>query len=254
MRDRSCRPHRSPRRTTPFKEKRVLELRDKTRSGPNALGYELGMPASTVHRILSRNGKNRRPRGPKAPVIRYEHTEPGSLLHVDFKELARIGGGKLYQLTAVDDYTREVYAELLPKATTVTATEAFDRALEFYRQRGVQVRRCLTDNGWQFTMAFTGHPRRRTKFEAFLRNRGIKHSRTKPHSPCTNGKVERFHRTIDDELYKVFHFQSEAERASALATYLVRYNTKRHHQGIRGLTPTQRRERFFTAQQCQQCA
>lgn len=254
LEDRSKRPHSSPRWLGPEVEELVLAERERTGHGPDRLALTLGMSRATVYKILHRHGRNRRPRPPKDPVRRYEHPEPGAMVHVDLKHLSGITRGKRFQFSMVDDYSREAYAEILERDTTIAVTEAFERGNNFFRTNGVRIKWVLTDNGMQFTMAYTPHPERSTKFQKSLHKLGIKHSRTKVYSPKTNGKVERFHRTVDDELYHVFRFSSEGDRASALGAYVRKYNTQRRHLGINGLTPAQRRQLFFSTQECQQSA
>lgn len=226
--------------------------RDRTGDGPDRLALTLGLSRSTVYVILGRHGRNLKPKLLRAPIRRYEHTEAEAMVHIDMKHLSGITRGKRFQLSMLDDYSREVYAEILERDTTIAVTEAFDRGNAFFRSLGARIQRVLTDNGMQFTMAYTHHPERSTKFQKALAKHGIKHSRTRPYSPKTNGKVERFHRTVDDELYKVFRFSSEADRTVALQKYTNRYNTQRRHLGIKGLTPAQRRQLFFSNQECQQ--
>jgi transposase InsO family protein len=252
--NRSKRPHSSPRWLGAEAEQLVLAERERTGDGPDRLALTLGMSRSTVFVILRRHGCNVRPKPPKAPVHRYEHSKPGAMVHVDLKHLSGITRGKRFQLSLIDDYSREAYAEILERDTTIAVTEAFERGNAFFRSNGVRIQRVLTDNGMQFTMACTPHPERWTKFQKALAKHEIKHSRTRPYSPQTNGKVERFHRTVDDELYRVVRFSSEADRALALQGYVRRYNTQRRHLGINGPTPTQRRQLFFSNQACQPCA
>lgn len=254
MSDRSKRPHSSPRWLGIEVEECVLAERERAGDGPDRIALTLGMSRSTVYVILRRHGRNQKPRAPRGPIRRYEHTEPGAMVHLDLKHLPGINQGKRFQLSMVDDYSREAYAEILERDTTIAVTEAFERGNTSFRANGVRIKRVLTDNGMQFTMAYTPHPERSTKFQKALHKHGIKHSRTRPYSPKTNGKVERFHRTVDDELYHVFHFSSEADRVLALHGYIRKYNTQRRHLGINGLTPTQRRQLFFSTQECQRSA
>jgi transposase InsO family protein len=255
LKQRSSRPHFSPRRVVTEIEEQVLADRALTGHGPDRIALALKLPASTVYAILRRYGQNCKPRLPRAPVVRYEHPSSGDLVHIDLKEIPGLGcGGKQFQFSAEDDHSRSVFAEILERATTVAVTEAFERAEACFRAQGVRIRRVLTDNGMQFTMAYTPHPERSTKFQKALARHGIKHSRTKPYSPQTNGKVERFHRTVDDELYKTVRFTSNADRAQKLKSWVRYYNNDRYHLGIKGLTPNQRLHQSLAANECQQCA
>ena len=165
------------------------------RLGPDRIGALLAIPASTVHRAIGRLGLGR-PGPEPVVVLRYEHTEPGSLVHLDTKKLGRIVGGPGHRATgdrrdhrrgvgwevlhvAIDDATRLVYAEILPDERAVTAARFLVRALRWFRDQGVLVRRVITDNGSAY---------RSRRFGAVLRRLGIRHTRTRPYRPQTNGK------------------------------------------------------------------
>jgi transposase InsO family protein len=196
--DRPSIPAHSPRRTTARVEQRIVALRQRERLGPARIAARLGLPASTVHRVLVRHGCNRlawldRPTG--RPIRRYEHPHPGDLVHLDTKKLGRIphggghrvqgravgaanrradrrAGGYDYLHAAVDDHSRLAYVELLGDL------------------HGVIVTRVLTDNGVGY---------RSRLFGAALATTGVRHQRTRPYRPQTNGKVERFNRTMLEE-------------------------------------------------------
>ena len=219
MVDRSSRPHHNPTQTPRRRERRVLGLRVSRRWGPARIAYHLGMQPSTVHKILSRYGcvrlaftdpatgapvraNTRRPR-------RYEHEAPGDLVHVDIKKLGRIpdgGGHKVhgrakgkrdrkrgmgywYIHNAVDDHSRLAYSELLEDERKETAAGFWHRAHAFFTDAGITVRRVLTDNG----SCYRSH----TFADALGGN--IAHKRTRPYRPQTNGKVERYNRTMLEE-------------------------------------------------------
>ena len=123
----------------------------------------------------------------------------------------------------------------------------------FFREQGVRVERVLTDNGFQFTMRHAYHRERLSGFDKTCRRLGIRHQLTRPYRPQTNGKVERFHRTVDDELYRKLSFLTNEERADALRQWLVTYNTKRLHLALKGITPSQAYTAFLKPQECKQC-
>lgn len=247
--DRSSRPHSSPRRLSAEKERQIAGLRSATGWGPDRIAAVVGLPASTVHRVLRRLGLLGRRREP-VTVVRYEHAEPGGLLHVDTKKLGRIVGGPGHRVTgsrvgqkdgvgwdvlhvALDDATRLVYAELLPDEKSQTAAHFLVRAVRWFRAQGVLVRRLLTDNG----SAYRSRRFRRTVHRVIGR-----HSFTRPYRPQTNGKVERWIRTVLSESLYVDVFSSSAEREVALHRFVEYYNEVRPHLALGGRTPRQRLE------------
>lgn len=258
--DRSSRPRRCPNRTPGRVERRILAARRKYRAGPAALAALLGVPASTVGAILRRH---RVPRLAELDLVtglrvrsratdrRYEHPTAGDLLHVDVKKLGKIppGGGWRargrdatsaqrhkrqplgydYLHSAVDDRTRIVYTEALPDETERTCAAFLARALGFFRDLGIRVRRVLTDNAWSY--------RRGRSWTAVCAAFEVKRRFIKPGCPWTNGKVERFHRTLLVEWAYRRPYRSNAERLRALDDYIRRYNTQRGHTAHRGKTP-----------------
>jgi transposase InsO family protein len=252
--DRSSRPRRSPHQTPRPLERRVVQLRRARKLGPARIAGILEMPASTVHRVLVRAGLNRlawmdRPTGQR--IRRYEKTRPGELVHVDVKKLGRIpsGGGwrthgraatrqgrearavgYAYVHAAVDDYSRVAYCEVLADERADTSIGFWSRANQWFAQHGVTVERVLTDNGACY----------KRRFSEALDELGIRHSRTRPYRPQTNGKVERFNRTLADNWAYVRPYCSEAERIAALDTWLHTYNHHRTHTAIGGQPPISR--------------
>lgn len=258
--DRPSTPGRCPGRTPATVERRVIAARRRHRVGPIALSAMLGVPASTIGRILRRHGlpllreldlvTGERVRS-RASECRYEHRAPGDLVHVDVTKLGRIppGGGwrargrdatvdqrhkKIplgydYLHSAVDDRTRLAYTEALPDETDPTCAAFLARALAFFRDHGIRVRRLLTDNAMVYR-----HGRCWTAVcSAFeLKRRFIK-----PGCPWTNGKVERFHRTLLVEWAYRRAYRSNTARLAALNAYLHRYNTQRGHTAHRGRPP-----------------
>jgi transposase InsO family protein len=248
LHDRSSRPHRSPRRLSDVQERRIAGLRAVTGWGPDRIGAQLGLTASTVHRVLRRLGLLERAPVTIEPVVRYEFAEPGGLVHLDTKKLGRIVGGPGHRATgdrrdqkrgvgweivhvALDDATRLVYAELLPDEKGRTAARFLVRALRWFRAQGVIVLRLLTDNGSAYRSKVFGRVARRL---------AIRHSRTRPYRPQTNGKVERWIRTVLSECLYLEVFASSEDRRLALVRFVGYYNTRRPHLGIGGRTPQQR--------------
>jgi transposase InsO family protein len=243
--DRSSRPHSSPRRLSAAQEAHIAGLRVSLGWGPDRLAALVGLPASTVHRVLRRRGLLERRREPVAIV---RHAGPGDLLHVDTKKLGRITNGPGHRVTgdrrgqargvgwdvlhvALDDATRLVYAELLPDEKGRTAARFLVRALRWFRAQGVVVRRLLTDNGSAY---------RSRVFRQTVRRAIGRHTYTRPYRPQTNGKVERWIRTVLSESLYVASFFSSAERELALARFVGYYNDVRPHLGLGGQTPRQR--------------
>jgi len=263
MADRSSRPRRQPGRTPPPVVRRVLELRWRKRLGPLQLAARTGVAASTVHKILVRNRLNYADRATGEPVRRYEHPYPGSLIHVDVKKLGNIpdGGGwrfvgrqqgdrnkaatpgkprnkwrnpligQAFVHTVIDDHTRIAYAEVHDDETAITATAVLARAVAWYAARGITIERVLSDNGSAYKSRL---------WQATCDQLGITAKKTRPYRPQTNGKIERFHRTMADGWANAHHYQSEAKRRDALPGWLHEYNHHRPHSAIGGKPPISR--------------
>lgn len=251
LQNRSCRPKRVRYRLTPTEADRVVELRLSRRLGPLRLMPLLGVPPTTIYRCLRRHGMGRLPKPPRPPVVRYESKAPGELIHLDVLHLFALKGEKpAYQFTLVEGDTRMAYACIFPRRTTDAALEAVKQAQASF---GFSFRRILTDN--DVTFAWTLPPRWRgappggiTRFTRTLQSWGIRHSVARIRRPQTNGKVERFHRTIQEELYRPYGlFSHEVERKAALRSYLFHYNNHRYHTALAGLTPLQSRDSYLQA-------
>jgi len=247
--DRSSRPHRSPNQTPARLERRIVALRQSRRIGPARLAGIVGVPASTVHRVLVRHGVNRlrwMERTTGRVVRRIETDRPGELVHIDVKKLARIppGGGhkKLgreartgsivhrglgytHVHTAIDAYSRLAYSEFAGTENTTNCVAFLNRAVVWFAERGITIERILTDNG-------NGY--RSREWKRRCAELGIAHTRTRPYRPATNGKVERFNRTLLDEWAYAKIWTSDAQRARTLDRWLHRYNHHRHHTAIGG--------------------
>lgn len=242
LRPTSRRPHRSPTRHA----RAVLEAIDAVRDfgwGVGRIADELGLGHGTVQRALERLGRNRLPSVPRQPVRRYEKTRPGELLHVDFKYLPVLGNRPEFEYAAIDDFSREGWALIAPDRSTAAATRFLEAVLARLPYR---VEAVMTDNDMVFTMRFAHHAHLRTRFQQLLQSAGIEHRLIRPRTPETNGKVERFIKTIDDECFRVIQPRSSRARVGALRLFLEYYNHARPHQSLGGEAPVTRREAYFT--------
>jgi transposase InsO family protein len=271
MTDVSSRPHTCPTRSPQRLERRIIKLRYCRRWGPHRISYHLGVPRSTIGRVLARYGMPLLAHVDQAtglPIrkpkpVRYEAAAPGDLVHVDIKKLGRIpeGGGwrafgrgseqdrrngvattrakragapssrgYVYLHHAVDDHSRLAYSEQLPNETRQTAAAFWHRARAFFADAGITVAAVMTDNGACY----------RSHVFAQALGEGIKHRRTRPYRPQTNGKVERFNRTLMAEWAYAETYLSEADRAATYDQWLHTYNHHRPHTGIGGLVPAAR--------------
>jgi transposase InsO family protein len=247
LENRSTRPHRT-KRVGEALVLRIRELRLRDRLGPHRLSWLLGVARSTIYAVLRRLGLHRLSRlEPRPSVHRYEWPTPGDLLHLDTKKLGRIGlrMGKRFDPTqrgrrgegwtvihvAVDDHSRLAYAEELPDETPETAAAFTRRALAFYRSHGVSVRRILTDNG---------NPYRSRAFPRVLGELGVRHLRTRPYTPRTNGKAEALVKILLNGWAYARPYDSDADRSAALPGFMDFYNRWRPHGGLDGARPIDR--------------
>jgi transposase InsO family protein len=258
--DRSSRPHRSPSATAEQRVALIALLRRSTRMTGAEIAEVLSMPITTVQGILTRIGLGRRSRLDQEKAVRYERSRPGELIHVDVKKLGRIAGGAGHRVTgrrhytprltnalgkrpgttgwefchvAIDDFSRLAYVEVLPDERAVTAIGFLRRALRFYADHGVATERVLTDNGAAYISV---------AHAVACRTLGIRHLRTRPRRPQTNGKAERFIRTMLDGWAYSRIYGSSQERTDALAGWLDFYNHRRPHGSLGHQPPLQRLE------------
>ena len=252
LQDRSSRPRRCPTKTPAKVERRVVELRRRHQVSAARLASRAGLAASTLHAVWTRHGVSRLSdleRRQGRVVRRIETTHPGELIHLDVKKQAKIpkGGGwrvkgraactldngkggrpKLgyaYIHSAIDAYSRLAYSEVHADEQAVTAAAFWRRARAFFGSYGIVVERVMTDNGACY---------RGTAFAAELATAAIAHTRTKPYCPRTNGKVERYNRTLLNEWAYARPYRSDAARTRALDKWLHMYNHHRHHTAIGG--------------------
>jgi transposase InsO family protein len=252
LEDRSSRPKRSPRRLPRGTVRRIQQLR-RRRWTSLRIAEVLELAVSTVGLWLRRLGLGRlKDLEPKPVVVRYEKKRPGELLHLDTKKLGRIQGighrihgdrrkrsrgvGWEFLHVCVDDATRVAYAELLPDETATSATAFLKRAVAWFRAQDVFVERIMSDNGG----CYRSHPFRRG-----LNALGVRHVRTRPYRPQTNGKAERFIQTAKKEWAYARAYRTSAIRAMALPGFLNRYNRRRPHRGIGNRTPLSRLEELL---------
>ena len=248
LEDRSSRPHRSPRRTSASVEQAILRARAELREGPHVIGWALGIAASTVHAVLRRHGRSRLvQRAARESIVRYERASCGELVHVDCKKLGRIvqpghrvtgdrskraqgKAGWQHLFVVIDDHSRLGFASIYPDETAESSIAFLDELVRFYASHGIEVERVLTDNGACF---------KRRWAEACARH-GITVKRTRAYRPQTNGKAERFIRTLLERWAYAYPYEHECQRLAALPAALDFYNRFRPHRALRGLTPLQR--------------
>jgi transposase InsO family protein len=254
MGDYSSRPHHSPRQTSSLLVERVVALRRLRQNGWR-ISRELGLSPATVSRILRRARLSRwRDLNPPPPVQRYEHAAPGDLLHLDIKGMTRFsevslrGDGRLRGKrkhpgflalhVAVDDHSRMAFTQMLPDQKAETTIGFLHQAVEFFARHGIGVRALLTDNGSCY---------RSQQFRQACQLLAIKHSRTKPYSPQTNGKAERFIQTALREWAYAKHWTDSQERDLYLQPWNDYYNRERPHGSLNYKPPISRSDTGTTS-------
>ena len=246
--ERSSRPHTSPAQVPEEEAARICELRQHTGWSPRRLADETSRCHSTVHRVLQRGGCSRQPQPERQEVIRYLWPCPGNLLHMDTKKLGKFEqpGHKMtgdrtqrsrrigweFVHSVIDDCSRLAYSEIHDDEKADTVTGFFTRALEFFSDHGICVERLMTDNAWTYT--------HNQSLARLLDLYAIRHITTRPYTPRTNGKVERFQQTLAREwAYALEYANSEARRAS-LPHWITHYNERRTHSALSNRPPIQR--------------
>lgn len=249
LHDRSSRPHRIPRRTPHRAIRRMEQLRRRKKASWE-IALETGIPVATVSRQLKELGLGRlwRLEEAESPPRRYEHRRPGDLFHIDAKKLARIDGvghrihgdrsrkkrgvGWEVAFVCVDDHTRLAYAEILPSESGVHATAFFQRALRWFETLGIRCQRVLTDNAKCYAES--------KAFQALCVQHDVRQSFTRPYTPRTNGKAERFIQTLKRRWAYRYVFRTSAQRAASLRPWVTHYNHRRPHRSLGKRTPMAR--------------
>lgn len=250
FRDRSSRPHRSPRRLSAAEEAPILAARRQTNLGPGRLAHICRRHRSTIYKVLRRHGMGRRVSAPRPIRRRYEWSEPGALLHLDTAKLARFatpghrtrgrgahahdneGMGYSVAHVAIDDHSRYAYVELHSDERGVTCARFLERALAHFVELGMHPEAILTDNARNYRTARV--------FQRVLHRHGIRHILTPPYSPWWNGKCERFIQTLKNEWAYAHEWPSSATRARALSSWLRTYNRHRLHSSLGDRPPISR--------------
>lgn len=249
LEDRSSRPHETPSATPTEKTDRIIALRRQRLTGQQ-IAREVGVSPATVSRVLQKAGLSRiKDLEPAPPVIRYERANPGDLLHIDIKTLGRFdkaghrvtgkrtvdsktrGAGWESVHLAIDDHSRVAFAQVLADESGASAVAFLEAAVAYYRALGVTITRVMTDNGGCYISRAFAKACERLK---------LKHLRTKPYTPKTNGKAERFVQTSLREWAYARPYESSAQREAALQPFLHRYNWHRPHSALNRQPPMSR--------------
>jgi len=249
LEDRSSRPQRSPRLTSPDRTAEVLRVRVERRWGPHRIGPLLGMPPSTVYRVLARAGYSRLRDADRLSgvPVRYVRDHPGALVHQDHKKLGRIpiGGGHRmlgrehgsrgrgslgydHFEVVIDDMTRLAYVAQVPSESASSASRVLLDAAVWFARQGVRIERVLTDNAWAYTSP---------TYNRAVVSIDAGHRHTRPHRPQTNGKAERFIKTLLAEWAYGRLYRTNEERLAALPGWVDYYNSERTHTALGGITP-----------------
>jgi transposase InsO family protein len=249
--DRSSRPRRSPRELGPGEQQRICQARQRTNLGPGRLAGILGRARSTIYKVLARHGLSRRRRAQRQTFKRYEWAQPGALLHMDVKRLARFdrpghwatGGQRSEQLrnrgigwaylhVVIDDHSRYLYVEQHDHEDAETNARTLERALAHFNQLGLHAPQAvMTDNA----KVYGSH-----RFQAVLAAVGARHITPPPYTPRWNGKAERVIRTLQDEWAYAHRWENSHQRAKALRSFVRYYNRRRPHSSLGDRPPISR--------------
>jgi len=250
LEDRSSRPAHSPRALPQTQVDAILAARHEHGLGPHRLAPIVGVPRSTIGDVLARHGLSRLrdQDGPSGIPVRYVRERPGELLHIDVKKLGRIpdggghrvrgrvtgtprsrGAGYDYLHVAIDDMSRVAYVGAFRDERGPTCARFLLDAAAFFASHGVRIERVLTDNARNYTMSLA--------FAAALEAIDARHKRTRPFRPQTNGKAERFNKTLLAEWAYVRRYDTNQARLDALPDFVERYNQRRSHSSLNGQSP-----------------
>ena len=248
LQERSSRPRRSPTRLPAEDEARICELRRRTGWSPRRIADEVGRPHSTVHQVLRRGGCSRPQPPERPPIIRYQWPCPGQLLHMDVKRFGKftepghaVTGDRTkrsrrvgweYVHSIVDDCSRLAYSEIHDDEKAATVTAFTRRALDWFLDHGIVAERLMTDNAFAYVHNKT--------LKALLRARAITHLRTRPYTPRTNGKVERYQQTLQREWAYALEYASSQARRASLPHWVRHYNERRTHSALDNRPPLTR--------------
>jgi len=242
LKPRSRRPHRLSSRLTLEIEQQILNLRNRG-WGPARIALALKIGHSSVYRILLRHGRNRLRQPAPRVFRRYEKSRPGELLHLDLKYLYRWpNSSRECAYAGVDDFSREVVAAIRPQRSSLDAAAFLEQIVSVLPYR---IEAVMTDNDLIFSMRRAYYAQRQTRFQQCCRSLGIEHWLTSPHRPQTNGKVERFFRTLDEECLLIQDPGCSELRKRDVQQFVWYYNHERPHLSLHGLTPVQRRQAYF---------
>ena len=238
----SRRPHGSPTRINRATVRRALQLRQQRRSAV-WIARELDLGYGTVQRLLETHGVNQLARPPRPKPRRYEKKRPGELIHIDLKYLPALRNARNdFEFAAVDDFSREAVVSICTDATSLSAATFLEHVAATL---SYPIEAVLTDNAFAFTMRHALHSDRSTRFQQACAALGIRHYLLRPYAPQSNGKVERFFRTIDDECLHVRPLFTFAARSRAVDDFVWYYNHERPHLSLGGMTPVARRKLYF---------
>ena len=250
LEDRPSRPRTSPGQVPVDEAATICERRERTGWSPRRLADEpdIARPHSTVHQVLRRGGCSRRPRPERPTVVRYEWPCPGNLLHMDVKRFGKFEApghavtgdrsvrsrrvGWEYVHSIVDDCSRLAYSEIHDDEQAQTVTAFTRRALDYFLGHGIVAERLMTDNHFSYT--------KNRSFRQLLYRRAIQHIRTRPYTPRTNGKVERYQQTLQREWAYALEYASSAARRAALPHWTRHYNERRTHTALGNRPPIDR--------------
>jgi transposase InsO family protein len=242
LQPRSRRPHTSPTQLPARTERHILALRGQRLSAAR-IAFAVGLGQGTVQRVLEAHRVNRLPQPPRAKAKRYEKHRPGELVHIDFKYLPALRNARYdFEFAAVDDFSREAVVWITTESTSAAATAFLERVAATLPY---PIEAVLTDNAFAFTMRHALHAARHTRFQHACQSMGIAHHLLRPYRPQSNGKVERFFRTVNDECLHVRPLFTFAARDRAVEDFVWYYNHQRPHFSLAGMTPVDRRKLYF---------